>query len=455
MSILRVANLQFNASGTRRIDYDAVADDGIINISAAAVKLPVGDTASRPTSQAGIVRYNSDTGYMEFGGATSWVPVASNVAFDVANAAFASANNVAPQVTPAFVTANLAYTTTNASYGFANSAYASINSNWTVTNTIYGVANTALQNTSGVSFNGNFYVPSGNVGIGTNSPQFKLDAVGKSRIGYQVSQGIPNSTDITANAHTLLGGTGGNYLAIGQYDGSATYAQWIQSSYQNPTTATYNLILNPLGGNVGIGVTSPSGKLDVASRGITKGSMPAGSILQVVSVTDRQQSSYTTVDIGTNTNYGYNEAGFDLTTLDIALTPTSTSSKIFILTNINLGSWDQQYGVMRLKRGIGGATPTWSSSDPWMSAGNAVPGTATQLGSYIVTNRATGWQATHIHFQWLDSPNTTSEVKYRFNFRIEADATAATAYLNRAAYNTNDYGSTGAVSSVTLMEVAV
>jgi|694.fasta_scaffold93627_2 hypothetical protein len=199
----------------------------------------------------------------------------------------------------------------------------------------------------------------------------------------------------------------------------------------------------------GIAITSGA-----TTRLVPRASLPAGSILQVVSVYDRQQSSYTTVDIGTNSNYGYNEAGFDLTTLDIALTPTYATSKILIMTNINLGSWDQQYGVMRLKRGIGGATPTWSSSDLWMSAGNAVPGTATQLGSYIVTNRATGWQATHIHFQWLDSPNTTSEVKYRFNFRIEADATAAIAYLNRAAYNTNDYGSTGAVSSVTLMEVA-
>ena len=189
MSILRVANVQFNASGTRRIDYDSVADDGIIKVSAAAVKLPVGDNASRPASQAGMIRYNSDTGYMEFGGSTNWVAVASNVAFDianaaytmanvaynaqnvdytlsntafgvanaafaainsnftvtntvygVANAAFASANNVAPQVTPAYNTANL--------------AYASINSNWTVTNTVYSVANAALQNSSTIVFAG-------------------------------------------------------------------------------------------------------------------------------------------------------------------------------------------------------------------------------------------------------------------------------------------------------------
>jgi len=180
-----------------------------------------------------------------------------------------------------------------------------------------------------------------------------------------------------------------------------------------------------------------------------------GKVLQVVNVYDRQQSSYTTLDIANGfTNYGFNEAGFDLTTLDIALTPTSTSSKILILTNINIGSYDQQYGVMRLKRGIAGATPSFASTDSWISAGNAVNGTLTQLGSYTVTNRATHWVNTPIHFQWLDSPNTTSEVKYRFNFRIEADQVAATCFLNRVAYGINDYGATASVSSVTLMEVA-
>ncbi len=229
----------------------------------------------------------------------------------------------------------------------------------------------------------------------------------------------------------------------------------------NSTASTFTVNVPAEGGSMltsasGLNASNmTSGTLPTARLPtIPRANLPTGSILQVVSVTDRNQSSYTTLDIGTNSNYGYNEAGFDLTTLDIALTPTSSSSKIMIMTNINLGSYNGQYGVMRLKRGIGGATPTWSSTDSWMSAGNSVPGTATQLGSYIVTNRYSHWVATHIHFQWLDSPNTTSEVKYRFNFRIEADEIAAIAYLNRVAYNTNDYGATGAVSSVTLMEVA-
>ena len=103
---------------------------------------------------------------------------------------------------------------------------------------------------------------SGNVGIGTSSPSYKLDVTGVARLGSGVTQAAPSATDIPSTSHTMLSGTGGNGLFFGQYP-TSSYAQWIQASYVNPTTATYNLILQPLGGNVGIGTTSPSQKLDV------------------------------------------------------------------------------------------------------------------------------------------------------------------------------------------------
>jgi hypothetical protein len=105
---------------------------------------------------------------------------------------------------------------------------------------------------------------SGNVGIGTASPGYKLDVYGTVRLGQSVNQASPNTTNILASSEAVIGGTGGNYLAIGQYGLSLNYAHWIQSSYQSPTTAVYNLVLQPLGGNVGIGTTSPSAKLQVS-----------------------------------------------------------------------------------------------------------------------------------------------------------------------------------------------
>ena len=246
MSIIRVANVQFNASGTRRIDYDATADDGIIKISAEAVRFPVGSNGTRPPSEPGLIRYNSDVGYMEFGGPTKWIQVASNSVYDVANLAFAAAN-------VAYNASNVSSNNTNSfqgqitsSYNTVNAAYAASNSNFTVTNTVYGVANaafasannvgpqlapayntanaafnkanTALQNTSGVSFNGNFYVPNSSLGVGTDSPSYKLHvANGSMAITSSTGAGQFSITDDSDSGRGLLlksnhSGIGNTYI---------------------------------------------------------------------------------------------------------------------------------------------------------------------------------------------------------------------------------------------------
>ena len=130
MSILRVANVQFNASGTSRIDYDTAADDGIVRVIGVGLKVPAGDTASRPGSNTGLLRFNTDTGYFEFGGASGWTAVASNASFDVANAAFARANAAYNAQNVDYTLSNTAFSVANASYGFAN----------TVNTFAYGVA---------------------------------------------------------------------------------------------------------------------------------------------------------------------------------------------------------------------------------------------------------------------------------------------------------------------------
>lgn len=127
-----------------------------------------------------------------------------------------------------------------------------------------GVSITSLHGVS--STNGYF---SGNVGIRTQNPSYTFEVSGQTRIGYNVAAASPSNTNILSTAHTMLGGNGNNFLSFGQYGAGSSYAQWIQSSFWNPSTAVYNLILQPLGGNVGIGTASPNTKLHVAGGYLT------------------------------------------------------------------------------------------------------------------------------------------------------------------------------------------
>ncbi|MDA7907086.1 tail fiber domain-containing protein [bacterium] len=103
----------------------------------------------------------------------------------------------------------------------------------------------------------------GNVGIGTDSPSQKL-TISQNATG--TGQGIPATTGTTQNGILRLeaGGTYGECLDMGM-NVATTYA-WIQPVNKGNLAVNYNLALNPNGGNVGIGTTSPIYKLDVAGE---------------------------------------------------------------------------------------------------------------------------------------------------------------------------------------------
>ena len=91
---------------------------------------------------------------------------------------------------------------------------------------------------------------SGNVGIGLTNPQVKLE--------IRSSADAPTLT-WNGSGQTIIGDTA-NQLAIGRVN-SNPFGLYLQGRASN--SAARGILLNPVGGNVGIGTDNPAGKLEV------------------------------------------------------------------------------------------------------------------------------------------------------------------------------------------------
>jgi hypothetical protein len=115
---------------------------------------------------------------------------------------------------------------------------------------------------------------SGNVGIGTSSPSTQLhiaSATAKTRIDTTAAASNNPELQLTAVARQFNIGVGGATFATPALQGSYYI-------YDN-TAATYRMVIDT-SGNVGIGTSSPTGKLDVAGTiktlGYTVAALPTG-----------------------------------------------------------------------------------------------------------------------------------------------------------------------------------
>lgn len=159
-----------------------------------------------------------------------------------------------------------------------------------------------------------------------------------------------------------------------------------------------------------------------ASTGTIATTATAGKILQVL------QTTLTTSVSTTSTTY------VDL--VAIAITPTSTSSKIYVSFTTNAGTnGDANHlytSIFRDSTEIGSATSTDS-----------------RTGSQTVTNTA-GQQQLNYAGALLDSPSSTSAITYAAKIKVST----GTGYWNRSARDTNNSSYDGrTVSQITVMEV--
>jgi hypothetical protein len=163
--------------------------------------------------------------------------------------------------------------------------------------------------------------------------------------------------------------------------------------------------------------------------------MAAGHVVQVVSTTSKSHQSH-----ATNTFAHFSG-------LDCTITPTSSSSKIFVSVNIFVGNAsDDNYNQFIIYRQeAGGANVSLDVGDV---IGNAARLSWGQNGPYthaIYEVHNSSWQN-------LDSPNTNVATTYKLYARAQATGNR-TMYLNRPS-DTGDANRMSTVSSMTLMEIA-
>jgi hypothetical protein len=173
---------------------------------------------------------------------------------------------------------------------------------------------------------------------------------------------------------------------------------------QFQSNGTTNTVFIAANSYVGIGTTSPAGFLDVTNRGITTGSMPAGSIIQVAQGTQNSTVSFTSVTTGTE----YDPS------LSVSITPTKSTSKIMIL--INLQVWMQS------------SSSTWYGHSRIYRSGTKVyeGGNAQIVGGNAVVEYGGQWTMLYI-----DSPATTSSTTYAVKWVHDGNGTMNNLYFHR------------------------
>jgi len=152
-----------------------------------------------------------------------------------------------------------------------------------------------------------------------------------------------------------------------------------------------------------------------------------GKVLQVVQTV--KTDTFTT----TSTSFT------DITGMSVAITPASTSSKIFVMVNLSTGNTSDRTSGYQLLRG---STPIGIGDSDGSNRVEATAGTSSETSS--------AGQKT-VAFTFLDSPSTTSATTYKV--QVICQGSTQTTTINRSQNDSDNSYNYRTISTITVMEI--
>ena len=192
-------------------------------------------------------------------------------------------------------------------------------------------------------------------------------------------------------------------------------------------------------GNFGItGIMTAS-----SYSGITTTALPAGTILQVKSVTKTDTASNYS-----SSNTSWRIGGTTGSTFGVAITPRSATSKMLITGTLSCSVTGPQYNI-----GVHVMKYTGSGSAEDISGATAdAASNRKRVHSVTEMNHSDNTQQT-APFNYLDTAGQTTEIIYSLGI-TNPSSTSRTVYINRGVSDTDQAYYPRAVSTITVMEIA-
>ena len=166
----------------------------------------------------------------------------------------------------------------------------------------------------------------------------------------------------------------------------------------------------------------------VCTSGLTK-TGGFGKLLQVQSTTKTGHFTHNTTTVT------------DITGLSVSITPSSTSSKIFIIADIFMSGTTNTYAGFRLLRDSTAIRQT-----------TAIDGTDNRFMGTIGSHTDQDRYVRSVGLNFLDSPNSTSSVTYKI--AVSSLYGSNTVHINRTGATDNLLYPQAGSSTITVMEVA-